>query len=214
MPLRRFDDLSESEILALSDEQVRYYMDLECAEAGAPLLPPDPGYAPEKQSYPKDREHFAVGGILFQNAADAQRVLELVNTLPRYKSDYARGGAYYEHIITAKDEPEVMGSGRDYSPEAWEGVRADVVAQNQAKTRWDEAKAEYDKAVEERDKACAWVMSRVEEVRENERKRQQYSAELARYTELAKGDEDMARDFLLRAKPEAAEYLPQRVVAA
>ena len=214
MSLRRFDDLSEAEVLSLSDEQVRYYMDLECAEAGAPLLPPDPGVEPQKETFPKDREHFAVGGILFKNASDAQRVLELVNTLPRFKSDYARGGSYYEHIITAKDEPEVMGSSRDYSPEAWELVRADVTAQNQAKERWKAAKGEYDKAVEKRDEACAWVMGRVEAVRENERKRQQYAVELARYVELAKGDEDVARDFLLRAKPEANEYLPQRTVAA
>ena len=40
--MKRFDDLSEPEIVALSDADISRWIDLECAYEGAPLLPPCP----------------------------------------------------------------------------------------------------------------------------------------------------------------------------
>lgn len=206
--MTRFDDLDDAAILALTDEEIQYYIDLACAEDGAPLLPPDPGAKPAPPTPEHDVTAYEVGGFLFASMHDAQDVANLVNDLTRVRSDYAPGGSYREHVINPEPSAVTVTSVRAFSPTAWNAQRAEVLKATAAVETWQKNRDEFDKVAKRRGEVAEWIVNRLAEVREAAYQRDRYVAELARYVTLAQGDEAIARTFLLKAHPEAAEYLP------
>lgn len=214
MELRGFSDLSDVEILTLTDEQTRYYVDLECAKAGAPLLPPEPGPKPVEPEKHCSARSYEIGGINLYSSEDAMKVLDLLNSVKRCSWGYARGGSYRDRVLTTESGALTISKGSGYTPEEWERQRESVVAYEQALKAWETADSERSKAIKAREDAVGWVMEKIERVREQDGLRKQYAAEMERYTELANGDRAMAREFLVRARPEASEYVPCVVVVS
>jgi hypothetical protein len=112
-------------------------------------------------------------------------------------------------IKGTKDSAETVKGARYYSVAKWEEIKGEMLAYSEAKSRWDEEKKEYDEAVKARSRVTEWVWEKIAEVREAERQRERFAALLARYLDLADGDETVARKFLLDAHPEAEEFLPK-----
>lgn len=205
--MTRFNDLTDAEVLALTEEQIAYHIDYECADSGAALLPPDPGPEPEKIKDMKDAAAFDVCGVLFTNREEALRVAEVLASCAIFETRYVGNDWSQQVLVRVAESPEAK-SVRYYTANGWEAAKALVSKYNAAKKAWDEAVSEYNRIVKERDSATEWIRNRVAEVRNEEWKRQRALNDYQRYVELADGDERIARRFMLKAQPDADKYLP------
>lgn len=206
--MKTFDELTHEEILALDDKGIQRYCDLECAKEGAPLLPPEPGEKPEKPAHEPDVEVYGAGGEYFRSQEAAIAVAEAINQGKPITWGYAPGGDYRQRKINGtKDEAEAVSGERFFSPAKWDEVKGEMLAYNEAKTRWEEEKKEYDDAVKARSRVTEWIWDKISEARETERQREKFSSLLTRYVDLAEGNEATAMKFLLQAHPEAEEFL-------
>lgn len=204
--MKGFDRLTDAEILALTDDQIAYYMDLACAEEGAPLMPPDPGREPTKPAYQPDVTLHACGGFLFFDAETAARVADVVNGLRRAETKYV-SGPRYEKTAHIETDPVRLTTEKVYSPELWDQIKNEVNDYGERKQSWDARVKEHTEASKARDKVTAWIREKIEQVRDDDYQRERYTRELARYIELAEGDREMAVRFLFKAHPEAEKYL-------
>lgn len=206
--MKTFDELTDAEVLALTDAEIERYIDLECARAGVPLLPPEPGPEPEKPQADKDVTLYEVGGHSFREQEQALRVAAAINSEHPVETKYASGPGYQRIVGGPADEATVTTSSY-FSRERWDAVGAELIAYEEAKQQWERERDEYRKAVSRRNSTVEWVVDRISTVREGERQRERYANLYLRYLGLADGDEVVARKFLLDAEPEAAKYLPE-----
>lgn len=202
-----FDSLSDAEVVALNDEQVKFYMDLACAEDGAPLLPPDPGPEPEPIEKVRDVTVYSVEGIHFATQEAAQEVAALLATLPRVDLTYARGGHYSDQVAKPDTGAVATSSTQAYSLAGWDQARERVTAHNSKVEQYEKDREAYNKAAETRSRVTEWISTRIREAHESEWTRGRMEAEFERYVALAEGDRAMARRFLLKAHPEAEKFI-------
>ena len=52
--MKRYNEMTDAELLELTNEQIATLIDYECALDGVPMLPPDPGPAPPDDVPPPD----------------------------------------------------------------------------------------------------------------------------------------------------------------
>lgn len=204
--MKRFSDLTDAEILALTEAEIAYHIDYECAEAGAGLLPPDPGPEPVKPEGMKDVSAFEVEGLVFTSREDALRVAEALEKCSRYELRYV-GNDWSQQVLVRESGPVEVKPVKHYSPNGWDAAKTIVRKYADEKKAWDERVSEMQRIIKERDSATEWVRNRIGEVRENEWRRQRVLADFERYVELAGGDRVIARRFLVKANPSAEQFI-------
>lgn len=204
---KRFDDMTDAEVLALTEEQIAYIIDFECADNGSGLLPPDPGPAPEPLKDMKDLTVFEFGGLFFSTHAQAFAVSEVAAMQEQWETKYVNG-YYGDQAVQRREKPEEITPRKFYSLAGWDAAKGLVVKYSADKKEWDERTAEYKKIADTRASSTEWIRNRISEVRDEDWRRQRAVSELARYVELAEGDEAMARRFFAKAKPGDEKYLP------
>lgn len=206
-----FDELEHDELIALDNEQINYYIDRECAEAGVPLLPPTPPVQPQIEQIAKSVTHYVIAGMRFLNASEAANICKAIQSAgSRRTTQYVGSRWSYsgpQHDAPADDE---MAVSIDYVHTADEAARQKAAneAKAEIKAAFDSAKKEYDAAVEGRERLAERVRSTVGSAWKTERRRQSLKAEYERYLPLANGDEQVAKRFLQRAHSDAREVLP------
>lgn len=202
-----FENLTDNEILALTEEDIAHYVDLACAEAGVPLLPPDPGPSPDLPPAPApDLVMWQVSSETFEDREHAQAFADAGNKGQRLRLDldyntYCRMASGELATTLEVSRIEVYGT------RTWDAAKLAVVARNNAKQAHAEARANFARAAVERRDVAATVTGRVAQAQADQRNRDWCGAELRRYVELANGDEAVARRFLLRARPDVEKYL-------
>jgi hypothetical protein len=205
--MKRFDDLLDSDVLALSDDDFKRWVDVECAYAGAPLLPPMP-LEPLKPEAAADLVVYQIGSVTLKRPDDAVTVAALINGMGRFEVGYVSGPRYEKRAVPASGEIEVAPL-RVFSTAHWEACKDELNAYTLRKTAYDEALAEYTKALELRDLIAESMNERRERVSRDEWDRIRMRENFTRYLDLAEGDRDVAIRFLFAAYPEAPRILPE-----
>lgn len=205
--MKRFEELTDAEVRALSDDQVEYHIDLACAEAGVPLLPPPPGPAPEKPDAEPDVDVFSVGEMHFRTASDAEAARAAIATFPRYDLVYNYTSPRYEKRVMPADDVLQVQCARHYSPERWEQVRGALEAYDRAKKEQEQEMKEYREATRKRDAIAEDIRGRIAAAWAAERRRELLRGHFERYLQLAGGDAVVAARFLLNAYPDARDVL-------
>ncbi len=200
--MKRFDDLSNEEIFALTDEQINYYVDVECAYAGAPLLPPEPGTKPAKPEIEPDMVLYAVGGGYTYVATEAEAAI----LMEAYKKVRTWGYDYRGNIKIAQPKSDDSYDKRTdvakmFSPELYDKHKKDLEAYEAKLKEWENVNNEYTKAVKQRTEVTDWIYEKLSNVRDLHRKREQLVAAHKQYLELAGGSNEIALNFLKKAYP-------------
>lgn len=203
--IRRFSDLTDAEVLALSDDELARYVDLECAIEGVPLALTEP-VRPEIVAPQPDVTLFGVGDLLFYDRQDADAVVALVNGCRRAELKWS--GDYSKQIAQPADEVEVVAQ-KHFSAELWATVRSAVQEHAQAKKQYEQELETYRKVARERDAISGEMYGRIRDLRRQQYERETMQREFDRYIDLANGDRRMAAQFLDRAHREAARLLPE-----
>lgn len=209
--MKPFDDLTHEELIALTDEQVNYYIDRECAEAGVPLLPPSPPVQPEIEQFPKDITHYIVAGLRFLDEREARSVLDAIrNTKTRRTTTYIGSRwSYSGPIHDAVDESEqAITIEHVHTPEMAAKQKLANETKADLKATFDAAKKTYEEASSGRETVADRVRRAVSAAWKLESRRQVLLSEYDRYKPLANGDETIAKRFLQRAHGDARQVLP------
>ena len=205
--MERFSDLTDEQVLGLTDEQVSHYCDIECAESGVALVPMHPGPEPAKLSAQPDREYFDVDGVMLANREEAATLAGVITSMRRVTTNYAPGGDYTHQILVDNPRDVLVQVKRQWSPEAWDSHKKLILEHKAKQEAWKKETDAYSKALQDRASAVAWVYDRISELRDAAATRHHYREMLGRYLLLANGDEQIARNFLLKAYPDARNYL-------
>jgi hypothetical protein len=194
--VQRFEDLKEPDLLALTNDQIVRWIDIECACNGVPLLPPKP-VEPTKVAFTPNIQAFEVADLIFDSSADALRLVALLRELKVYRSEYV-SGPHYERVLKLGREFSIE-SKRYFTPEAWDAVKDEAAAYTRDFNIYTAAKKEYDAIVQVRARIVNGINEAIENAHQRENIRQRVRADFDRYLDLADGNRKIALAFLRAA---------------
>ena len=214
--MKRFDDYEPSELLEMTSEEIEQLVDLECAFRGVALLPESPTVPAEVQAGP-DVTVYNAGGKIFRDEADAQKVCDLINSLPYLETYYLSGGYSYSgpQGVKFSDKEHDMESVREsryWTPEHYDKHRAAIAEYKEAKERYDRDRKEYERILSERNAVAEEIHSIRAQAQAERDKVAGIEREFNRYVQIAAGDRDQALKFYLHARDEDDEDFVREVL--
>lgn len=208
--MKDFDSLTHEEKAELTDEQINYYIDRECAERGIALLPPGgPPVKPDKGVTADDLALFEVGGFYFISSADAHEVAEAINKAQsRVELNYISGPSYrkYAEPSTTLVQPARTTA---LSQELRAKLGSIIETQERAAKEYQEEKAAYDKIERNRKSVVDEIREAITTSRRRMARKSELAIKLSRYVELAGGDQLIAARFIRQAEPDVVEFFPE-----
>jgi hypothetical protein len=195
--MREFQDYTDEEVLALTDDDVKGILDLQCAIEGVKLLEL-PEYVEEKD-VPRDKAVWEIAGIYFERKEDAENVLAILNDVPLLNIDYDFS---YEHKYAKSmlnDRCPMMSEVRVFSEGQYHKLKEELKIVKAKKEVYSKLKKEYDEARRQREEIAEPIWERIHNLRREQRRLQDMREEFARYLDLADQSETIAMNFLRRA---------------
>lgn len=189
--MKRYTEMSDKELVSLSDEQIRKLVDIELMHDGAQLAP-DPGERPEFR-LEKRWKGFETCGIIFTTREQAEAFLRLEPMTSDY--DYKTGYDY--RFVIPHRGAEIRPVEYHLRDDIAAHVR-DLVALKEAQTLYDNAKKAWDKYYELVTCHEKEVRSKVYAAREKARQLKAHIEVWKKYLELADNDAVTAERFFLQ----------------
>lgn len=197
------DDLTDEQVLALSEEDLQRLVRYRMAEEGIKIL--DRPVEPVWEELPvPDVTVWAVGDFEFTDHRSAEVVAETVTDLAGARTntgyDYSAGGyGSALHVLPVRDTEAAVARKRAYSPEAW-AVHKDALGQQAtAKKEFRDRLREFEDAERQAEGVREEVYGRHTEVLATHERRQALVARYAEYLDLAEGQPTVAMAFLRKA---------------
>lgn len=214
-------ELDEAQLIALTEPELENLIDIECAERGIPMLPPEP-VLPEEPLIPYDIVAFSIGHWEFKNREDAEAVAALVNGKPRAKYSYDYKLADNDFVGWTIEERAQIAEKPILSAVQRLATKADRLKHKAAKDEYDRLRNEHREILDKRAEVGDEVRERYWAALRRQRARDEHRAYFARYLEMANGDRRVAfrffeksYGFILQTYPELrAELEPPPVEAA
>lgn len=200
--MKYFREYEPDELLALTTEEVERLVDLECAHRGVALIPASPAPPTEVQAGP-DVTVYNAGGAMFKDEADALKVCDLLNSLPKLETYYLGTGYSYsgpQGVRLGDRETAESPTQSTYWTEAHHDKhRVSIAAYKEAKATYDKDRKAYESALTER----TAVAEEIAAVRHTAQDELDTAAlvrrEFERYLDLADQSRDVALKFYLDA---------------
>jgi len=201
--MKRFIDLTDQELIALTEESIQYYIDLACAEQGVPLRPqpPEPlSPAPEVPNVIM----YGFGSLWFETQ---QAALDVLNTMAMHQlyADHGYGlttrfepvnlGTYLYPTISTRTQP---------LQEDYERYAADIQQYSILKEAWDKATQEYTRAKDVYDKTAYPILSKISNAKQRQQDLSNMCSIFEKYLTLANNDKSVAWNFFINAYPNDA----------
>lgn len=209
--MKDFTELTEEEMLALTESEIETYIDLAAAEAGVQLLPPAP-IAPKSIDVSFDVPTWSVGSFIFTTKSEALDVRDAVNkTKSRVDAVYAAGPYAYSgpRKVVAHDEPAEVLEAR-YLSEDNAAQRAGMLADAEAeKESYAKARTNYEKILLWRNQTRTPIVTAIRDARRKAMRRLELFGDYNRYLALADNNRRVAARFLRHAHADAEELLPE-----
>lgn len=201
--MKRIHELTELELLALTDTEVIKYIDYECALEGVPMLPPHPGPAPDKLTATPDVTMYTVAGQNTLDSEHATRILQACNSGTLLDTANARNDYSVTFVTPQTDRsysaPKIE-TKQVHSPEQWDRIKNDYTNYADRKSEWDTHDRIYRDALKERASISDDVYDRISQARQHSYQRDNLRNEFTRYLELAEGNRQIALNFLEKVK--------------
>jgi hypothetical protein len=191
-------DMTTAEVAALTEEEIKSFIDIECASKGVMLLPPEPE-KPVQPQIVQDVTMYEFMGVHFATTEAAAAVMNEIAKHKQFTYDY-KGGTriFHQGNHYAADRVNVV---QGMKEETYLNHKAAIDSYDRAKTAYDSAKKAYDKAIDARKGIVREVNDHVDNCRDILREGKLINDTLARYVMIAKGDTKIAYGFLVAAKP-------------
>ena len=194
----KYRDLSESELAALTEDQIKTIVDYECAVKGIDLLAPNPGEKPNTMLPSADCIAYEVSGITTSDKDHASDILALINSKPRYDLKYSKDYARKCLVEIPEDAWNTISvtTFKVYSKELFDSTKAQADLNLALETKWEEAHEAYKAAKEARETVEEPLRSMVRESISRLDKRAEIKRKFKEYLKISGGDRAMALEFL------------------
>lgn len=193
------DELTDEEIVALTEDQVTELIQRQCAREGVPLLIGGAPVAPEKPAVEPDITAYKIVGFYFRDQSVAQRVADLLGDLPTLDAYYHNNRWSGPQGLRLNERADLaITKERFWSAELWAQHSRALEIYETAKSEYDRAKTAYEKAYEQYRKVYDAIWSVVSDARDRIKHAERVRATFAEYVRIADGDEAMARAFMLK----------------
>ena len=196
--MRRYFDLTNKEILALTDEQINDLIDLECAIEGKPLLPECPPLPPQPKFEP-DAIWYSIrelsSSILFHCPEAAASVIRAIVESGAASRKYLPGSDYSAYRLDNLDELTIE-QVKIYSEGQWASHAEAHSAFLKAKEQYRSAKAAHDAAVKERADVTKEVTFHINRILNIEKRKDDIRRIYNRYLALSDNNRNIAMNFL------------------
>lgn len=213
--MKRFTDLAEAELTALSEDDIARYIDYACAENGVALLPALPP-EPKPVDYEPDAKVYQLGYHWnFATAEDAARVLDAIKASNMIATTYLStpSGITSTALTNRREALPGITVNDAFSAERAAQLKDELAGAKIAEDIYAKAKKEYDSAVAERDAYASEIREKVERAWETRHRREQRQRDYERYLDLADGNREIALRFLTRAHSDTQALLPDLFVS-
>jgi hypothetical protein len=200
--MKRIDELSKAEILALTEEGKKALIELECALNGVPLLPEAPK-KPDVPKYEPDMQIYKIDNVIFLSLDAANSVMEAYSKVALYKMGY---DDKYPRPMAEDDYnyPKIKKE-KVFSSELYNKIKSEKDAADTEIKAYEARKREYDNIVEKQKAHIAHVENIIDDVWSEKYAIDRYTAEFERYLSLADGNRSIAWNFLKNAHCEVGE---------
>lgn len=192
------NQLTEHEKTELTDEQVQFYIDLECATQGIQLLPDEP-IAPNKPKIPFDLNYVTVGDISITSKA-GKDIFDLIRNSTVYKKDY--GSDEVKEIDSKDYNYPKLTEEQGISSKTYQKHKEELQEYNRLLNIYNTKYLEYTTIYEQRKTAQDFIYNELQNARDFINTKVYLNNRWERYLELADGDSDIAKKFMLHAYPD------------
>jgi len=198
---KTFEQLTDVELLALSQEDIDWYVKLKKAEAGVKILncPETPLYRdiPEK-----DLTVYQVCGYSFADKGTAQEIADLINSknlnAMEVDYDYSHGSDYkyakpYEGSLTNVEIKKV------FTLATYTSIKDILISNKKIEDAYNKVKREYDNEEEKANEVTEIIYTTITEARERKVQQEEYVTRIQEYLRLSNGDTTIAWNFFDKA---------------
>ncbi len=209
--MKRINEMTEQEIIALSDEDVQKMIKVRMMEEGIKLL--DKPKVPELfEIEPTDIQYFSIPlleGFAFTNLEEATKVAETLKnakSLRKVDYDWNKLGSEYKYLkkserykFNGNSDFDIL-PGWAYSNELYAKISSFAAQNKVMKEQAEKDLKEYEKQLSESAELIQEITGRVREVRNKYDRLETLSRKFATdYYPLSDNDEDMAMKFIAKA---------------
>jgi hypothetical protein len=203
----RYNDLNYDEKFALTDEQVKDYIKLECAYAGVKILP-EPTQ-PIKPEIGETINAYRIGynsDLTFEKAEDAAKVLEFLGKFNVVFTNWEANMTFISRVekFNSRINPESFHTKEDYEKNK-EALRL----YNRQKESYDKLKEEYDKNYKLVNDIEEDIWDDAIEKRNAKKIQTVLTEKYLEYLDMAKGDTEIALSFLTSAYKEELDKIEE-----
>lgn len=188
--MKWIDELSEQEILALTDEDVFAMVRYQCAVQGIRIV--EAPEEPKRVNMEPALKFYEVERYLFENQADAEEAVRVIS-----KSWQAGWGEFKTPRERTRDLD--INVTMLYSQKQLDQHKDEMESYQRSKSVYDNLKEEYDEAEGKRRELLDQVWEKVNEVQERFGKLNRLRDQFAEYVKVAKGDRNLAWQFFVKA---------------
>jgi hypothetical protein len=194
--MKRIDELSKAEVLALTDEEITALIELECAVNGVPLLPAYP-IKPNVPKYEPDLQIFKIESVVLTSLDAATTIMEAYNKVALYKMGY---DDKYPKPMSEDDYnyPKIKKE-KVMSAELYNKIKTEKEASDALMKAYESQKREYDNVLNLQKQHTEHVRNIVDNVWEEKYTKDRYKTEFDRYMKLADNNCSIAWNFLKNA---------------
>uniref|UniRef100_A0A6M3IZK9 Uncharacterized protein n=1 Tax=viral metagenome TaxID=1070528 RepID=A0A6M3IZK9_9ZZZZ len=208
MSLKRLEDYTNEELLALSSENIDILIDLECAHAGVQLLPDKPVPVVGNEINPDiDVFEVKVESNYFANREDAAEVVDLISSKKRMHLGYVSGPSYKRKIKGPDISPIDIRISKIFSEDLWSRIGIETEMIESKRKEYDEKKKEYDHIVESRQEISGTVFNKISAARQEKHMFDMLCNEARRYLKLSLGDKEIAMRFMIDVRPKDEQMI-------
>ena len=204
-------DMTDSELMALTENDVKKAIDYECTVEGIPLLPADPGPEPTVEAIKPDLAVYSIAGFYFLSPDRAANVLAALTSGSLYVDEGYGSEKRIKEIDSGHYSYPKISTEQVLSRQKYLTVQEQIERHKRDKKTWEVAKKGFDSAYKLRTAIVDEINGIVGAAWKRKVEQDRFRADFGRYLTLADGNQKIAMNFLLKANKDAGEKYPDVV---
>ena len=192
-----FKELSDAELLEITEEQIERLIRLECAFRGIAITMEEPIWKDEEVVIPRVRT-YTICDITVLSLERAEAILDVLTRGELFYKTYTNNDydcKFLEIIDSRHYRNPTISIGDAILPEVWKNLKEEQKILSRKKTLFKEAQEEWKKWVADKDEISSEIYQKITELRNIVNEKINCTNLFAKYLEMAKGDFEIALLF-------------------